>query len=235
MGFSKGAAFSLFFLSLLVGSGVVASSAGYAGPPSRTLRALRIEWERALTQWRKHSSSSLYMSARSKLEKSRQSLRALAEQQHQELDRLKRLLEPRQRQTFLDAFEIEKALFYEVTPSNVEKLASHGIRSAGDIRSRRDMLYTLIPLTAVTELRTWAAQCAKDFKFEPGDATYVADAAQIEEKYQRQRQPLLEELRHGPALLTAKRDEVADARARAEDMLRRTHENLRQRRGKVNE
>ena len=79
------------------------------------------------------------------------------------------------------------------------------------------------------------AKRADNFRFTTRNATYVADAAKIEEKYSRQRRAILEELRRGPELLAAKRDEVANARARAEDELRRKHEHLRKQREKVKE
>jgi DNA-binding helix-hairpin-helix protein with protein kinase domain len=235
MGLSRGVAFSLFFLSLLVGSGVVASSLGSPARPSRLRRALRIEWDNAVTQWRNHSSSGLFASAFSQLQKSRLSMRTLVEQQRTELAKLARLLEPAQREAFLDTFDIDNVLFADVTRSHVEKLASYGIRSAGDVRRHRNVLSRLLSTAAASELRDWAQKCAKEFKFDTSDATYVGDAAKIEEKYRRQRQVILATLRHGPALLAAKRDEVADARARAEDVLRRKHEQLRKGRENVSQ
>jgi hypothetical protein len=85
-------------------------------------------------------------------------------------------------------------------------------------------------VAAETELRDWETQCALAFQFDKRDPAYLLDAAKIEEKYQKQRQHFLEILRQGPELLAAKRDEVADARARAEDALRRKHEVIRKRR-----
>ena len=176
-----------------------------------------------------------FASARLELEKSRRTLRELVVQQRKDLERLMQLLESKQRQAYLDTFEIDKALFVEVSRAQVEKLASRGIRTAGDIRRHRAKVAKVVPAPVAEELRTWAAQCSDDFKFTTRDATYVADAAKIEEKYSRQRRAILEELRRGPELLAAKRDEVADARARAEDELRRKHEHLRQRREEVKE
>jgi DNA-binding helix-hairpin-helix protein with protein kinase domain len=196
---------------------------------------LQVEWEHALAQWRRTSSADLFASARLELERSRISLRVLVDQQRRDLERLMQLLEPKQRDAFLDSFEIDTALFVEVTQAHVEKLVSWGIRSAGDIRRHRAKLSKLVPARIAEELRTWAAQCSDDFKFTTRDATYVADAAKIEEKYSRQRRAILEELRRGPELLAAKLDEVANARARAEDVLRRKHEDLRRHREKENE
>jgi DNA-binding helix-hairpin-helix protein with protein kinase domain len=136
---------------------------------------------------------------------------------------------------FLETFEIDKAHFVEVTRAHVEKLASRGIRTAGDIRRYRGKLTRLVPAPVMLELRTWAGQCADNFRFTTRDATYVADAAKIEEKYSRQRRAILEELRRGPELLAAKRDEVVNARARAEDVLRRKHEDMQRHREKVKE
>jgi DNA-binding helix-hairpin-helix protein with protein kinase domain len=230
LGTNAGILLSVLGLSLLIGSKVVASRHGRLFSPSRTGRALRIEWQNAITQWRIHSSSALFAGARSQLEKARRSLAVLVDKQRQELARLERVLEPRQRERFLDAFEIDKALFLEVTRSHVVKMATRGIRTAGDVRRHRYKVVDMIPGAAMEELRAWAAQCLNDYKFDKSEATYLADAAKIDEKYRQERQHLLEELRRGPALLEAKRIEVADARARAEDVLRRKHENLRRRR-----
>ena len=74
-----------------------------------------------------------------------------------------------------------------------------------------------------------------NFKFDKRDPLYLADSARIESKYRQKRHQFLEELRRGPALLSAKRDQVANARARAEDVLRRKHEHIRKRRQEENQ
>jgi DNA-binding helix-hairpin-helix protein with protein kinase domain len=234
-GAAFGAFASIFMISLLVGTGIVSGTYGKPDGKSRLPRALRVEWDRAVAQWRKTGSAGLYASARLELEKSRRSLVELVEQQRRDTEGLMQSLESKQRQAFLDTFEIDKATLVEVTRAHIEKLASRGIRSAGDIRRYRGKLSWLVPAPVMLELRTWAGQCADNFKFSTRDAGYIAEAAKIEEKYSRQRRFILEELRRGPELLTAKRDEIANARARAEDLLRRKHEYLRQRRGKVEE
>lgn len=226
---------ALGFIALMVSGGIAASVHGRRSRKSRPGRGLRIEWERAVAEWRNHSARGLFASARSELERSRRTLDELAFQQRNELERLERLLEPRQRQTFLDVFEIGSAQFLVVAPSHVEKLASRGVRSAGDLSRRRGRLKGLVPKNVLEELRMWAAKCTQNFKFDKRDAVYLEEAAKIEEKYRRQRELILEVLRRGPALLAAKRAEVANARARAEDVLRQKHEHLLKRRDKVNE
>ena len=235
LGSEFGAFASIAMIGLLVGAGIFIGAYAKPGGKSRLSRALRVEWDRAIAQWRKNSSAGHYASARLELERSRRSLVELVGQQRHELERLMQLLESQQRQAFLDTFEIDKASLVDVTRAHIEKLASRGIRSAGDIRRYRGKLSGLVPAPVMLELRAWAAQCSDNFKFSTRDSMYVAEAAKIEEKYSRQRRVILEALRRGPELLVSKRDEIASARARAEDVLRRKHEYLKARRGKVEE
>ena len=216
--------------TLAVGGSIAALAYCKRVGPSRVRRALRIEWQIAIAQWRNHSSAGLFKGARSQLEQARRSLIILREQEREELQRLERFLEPRQHKAFLDGFDIEKALFIEVTRANVVLLAARGVRSAGDVRRRAKEVSKILSLAGERELRAWVNQCAVNFKFDKRDPVYLADAARIETKYRQKRHQFLEELRRGPALLSAKRDQVANARARAEDVLRRKHEHIRKRR-----
>ena len=84
-------------------------------PQRRLPRALRVEWERPLAQWRKTGSAYLFVSARLELEKSQRTLRELVVQQRKDLERLMQRLESQQRQAYLDTFEIDKALFVQVS------------------------------------------------------------------------------------------------------------------------
>jgi DNA-binding helix-hairpin-helix protein with protein kinase domain len=220
---------ALFIAALLFGS-IGALVHGKRMGPSRLRRAMRIELQNAITQWRNHSSAGLFSAARSQLEQARRSLGILAEQQREEVERLERLLQPRQRTAYLDALEIDKALFLAVSPSHVAVLSTRGIRSAGDVRRNRGLVLQLVPAAAATELRAWANQCAVDYTFDKSDPAYIEDVAKIENEYRQKRQQFIEELRRGPELLAAKLDQVANSRARAEDVLRRRHEVMRKRR-----
>lgn len=236
LGFVFGEFNSIVAIAALTLSGITTLGATVGSDDQLRLpRALRVEWERALAQWRKTGSAHLFASARLELEKSQRTLRELVDQQRKDVERLMQHLESKQRQAYLDTIEIDEALFVEVSKAQVENLASRGFRTAGDIRRHRAKVAKVVPAPAAEELRAWAAQCSDDFKFTTRDPTYIADAAKIEETYSRQRRAILEELRRGPELLAAKRDEVANARARADDELRQKHEHLRKRRGEVNE
>ena len=235
LGFVFGEFNSILAIAALTLSGITLGATVWSDDQRRHPRALRVEWERALAQWRRTGSAGLFASARSELEKSRRSLRELVDQQRRDLERLMQLVESKQRQAYLDTFEIDKALFVKVSPAQVENLASRGFRTAGDISRHRAKVAKVVPAPAAKELRAWAAQCSDTFKFTTRDPRYVADAAIIDANYSRQRRALLEELRRGPELLAAKRDEVANARAQAEEELRRKHEYLRRQREKVDE
>jgi DNA-binding helix-hairpin-helix protein with protein kinase domain len=230
LGTAMGILFSSLGISLWVGNKVAKKNRGSPAPPSRLPRALRIEWKNAVAHWRKYTSAGLFINARSDLEHTRRSLEILLEKQRDELEGLERRHRPRQNRTFLESFEIDKALFVSVSRSHVELLANRGIRSAADLRRSRGDHDQLLPVAAETELRDWETQCARAFQFDKRDPAYLLDAAKIEEKYQKQRQHFLEKLRQGPALLAAKLDDIADTRVRAEDALRRKHEVIRKRR-----
>ena len=71
---------SIAAITVMVIAGI--SLGATAGPDgqSRLPRALHVEWERALAQWRKTGSAGLFASARKELEKSRRSLREIVDQ-----------------------------------------------------------------------------------------------------------------------------------------------------------
>ena len=201
--------------------------------PSPQRAVMRHELKAAITEWRKHSSSELFSNARSYLAEIRKKIVVFNTQQQKDLDRIKEMLEVQQLRKFLDKFDIGSTTLPMVTRAHIEKLASRGVRSAGDIRRRRRKMIDILPEVAMIELRRWAAQCADQYKFDTRDPAYVAEAMKIEEKYGRLRSNVLEELRRGPELLANRREEVDKARARAEDVLRRKADYLRQRREKI--
>ena len=172
LGFSSGVSSALVFMGVLVGGSIAALAYCKRVGPSRVRRALRIEWQIAIAQWRNHSSAGLFKGARSQLEQARRSLIILREQEREELQRLERFLEPRQHKAFLDGFDIEKALFIEVTRANVVLLAARGVRSAGDVRRRAKEVSKILSLAGERELRAWVNQCAVNFKFDKRDPVF---------------------------------------------------------------
>ncbi|HEY6123773.1 MAG TPA: hypothetical protein VIV63_03915 [Steroidobacteraceae bacterium] len=217
---------SLVFLGLLTSGAVLMSLANSSGRHSRLRRAMRIEWESAISQWRAKGTAGPFSRARSKLEESRRTFISLGEQRKKELEKLTQRFLGRQREDFLDTFDISKAPLHEVTRAQVDKLWSRGIRSAGDLRRHRRKLPSLIPHAAIDELHTWASHCEQTFRFDTNEPTFTAHAAKIEDKYQKERQAVLQQLRRGPAVLAEKREDVAMARARADEALREAQEKL---------
>jgi hypothetical protein len=234
-GFHSEFSASLIFLGLLTSVGIAATLGNSRGRYSRAKRAVRLEWEHAVSQWRATSSATPFSRARSKLEEYRRSFVSLGEQRKRELERLMQRFLVRQREDFLDKFEIVKAPLREVTRAQVDKLWSRGIRSAGDVGRHRRKMAALIPSAALEELHTWAAHCEQNFSFDVNEPSFSQEAAKIEDKFRKERQAILQQLRHGPALLSEKREEVAVARARAEGVLREAQKKLKRRRESQNE
>ena len=216
-------------------AGALYSLFGDKGPSSPRRSLLRRELQFAIDQWRKGSSPSLFATARAKLSTARHKIDQLAKRQRKELDRIKGMLEQSQYSRFLDKFPIDQSMFIEVTKAHIETLANRGVRSAGDVRRRRRKMVGAVPDAVIGELSQWATQCADTFRFDPNDAAYLAEAQKVDEKYRRQREAVMDELRRGPELLQAKLNQVAEARARAEDVLREKSERVRQRREKMQE
>jgi DNA-binding helix-hairpin-helix protein with protein kinase domain len=200
----------------------------------RFLRAHKLakaEWERALAHWKRNTAGRPFFQARAQLAALRTSLTRLAEDRLRELDRIQREFEPHQRNAYLDTFEIGKATFVSVTPTHIETLANRGIRSAGDVVRNMDRLHRILRSAALGELRNWVHARAASFKFDTSDRVYRVYADPIEERYGKQRKVILDELSRGPELLAVKREEVADARSKAESQLKSAHEKLRRKRG----
>ena len=81
LGFVFGEFNSIATITVLVIAGIIIGAHGWPDGQSRLPRALHVEWERALAQWRKTGSAGLFASARMELEKSRRSLREIVDQQ----------------------------------------------------------------------------------------------------------------------------------------------------------
>jgi DNA-binding helix-hairpin-helix protein with protein kinase domain len=197
----------------------------------RTRKLVQAEWERALAQWKRNTGASPFFRAHAHLAALRTSLTALAEKRLHEIDRIQRRFEPRQRDTYLDSFEIAREKFGAISETQVEMLANRGIRSAGDVVRNIDRLHRILRSAALGELRNWVHERAASFKFDTGDPVYRVHAEPVEDRYRKQRQEIIDELRRGPELLATKLEEIADARAQAESQLKIAHEKLRRTRG----
>jgi DNA-binding helix-hairpin-helix protein with protein kinase domain len=223
---SSGFMWALFLASVaMVGVGLMKDRF----PRGRTL--LKAEWAMAVEQWRTKSSASPFFRARAELAALRGTLSRLEEQRIMELDRIERHYAPEQRRAYLSGFEIDQAMLVSVSVSQVEALRNRGIRTAEDVLKQDGKLFKFVQSTALGELRSWANQCAASFTFDRRDPRYAAEAEMIEERYRRERQAILDQLRRGPEILAAKREEIENARAEAESRLKRVHETLRRTRG----
>jgi DNA-binding helix-hairpin-helix protein with protein kinase domain len=188
------------------------------------------EWENALVQWRNSTSADAFFRLRTQLAESRHKLGAIDERRTQEIDRVAQRLQEKQREAFMDTFDIDKAWLVDVTGPQVARLASRGIRSAGDILRYRRKLHHFVSPAAVSELRKWADLCAKQFKVDVNEPEYRAQVEKVEARFRLQRESIIHDLRRGPELLAAKREEIDKSRERAEQLLKTTHEMLRRRR-----
>lgn len=215
---------------LLTGAGLILAGFAWVVLLSRRLAKVRRmvshEWERALAQWRKNSSPADFFRVRTQLAESRFTLGALDERRIKEIDRVEQHIERRQREAFMETFEIETAVFVAVTPSHVVKLASRGIRSAGDILRYRRKLDEMVSPAAVRELREWADRCAREFKLDVHEPEYREQVERVVARFRQEREEIIDELRRGPELLTAKRQEIDNSRESAEKALMATHEKL---------
>jgi DNA-binding helix-hairpin-helix protein with protein kinase domain len=209
---------------------IVAGCAWVVSVKQKLLRVRRMvnqEWERAVAQWRLDNSAADFSRLRSRLAESRFTLGALDERRIKEIDRAEQHVERRQRESFMETFEIDKAVFLEVTREYAAKLANRGIRSAGDILRYRRKLNVFVSSAAVRELQDWANQCARQFKIDVNEPDYRQQIEMVEARFRREREAIVDELRRGPELLTAKREEIHRSRERAEQDLKARREKLR--------
>jgi len=221
---------ALLFLGALLMVGSAAWVMSVSKKFAKVRRFVTHEWERALVQWRNSTSADAFFRMRNQLAESRHKLSSIDQYRTQEIDRVTKRLEEKQRETFLDTFDIDKMTFVEVTLPQVARLASRGIRSAGDILRYWRKLHAFVSPAAVTELREWADLCAEQLKLDVNEPELRAQIEKVEAKFRQQRETITHELRRGPDLLAAKREEIEQSRERAEQLLKTTHEMLRRRR-----
>ena len=216
-----------FLVGSVIGAAVYVGAKVFKRRFTRFRALARAEWNRAIANWKALSSAKEFFRARANLEEWHRALLSVDERLIMELDKVRLYHEPRQRQAFLDGFNLEDSMLLSVTHEEIAALQERGIRSAYDVIRQSHSLFRVVQSTGLGELRRWAEQCGAQFRFDPREAGYRASVEAIEANFREQRQTAIDALRRGPEVLAATRDEIQVARARAEGDLQQVREKMR--------
>ncbi len=194
----------------------------------RAHSAARAEWEGALARWEREASQHIFAEKLEALRKARAGVTGLPSERHRRLAKLDGTRKMRQRQRYLDRFRIDRANIRGIGPDRTAMLASYGIETAGDIKSRRQILQ--IPgfgegLTSA--LMRWRHEHERNFRFNPKAPIDQREVDAIGRELEARRQNLLLTLRQGPDDLLRLSQEINAAQARLMPVLEKAWNKLK--------
>jgi DNA-binding helix-hairpin-helix protein with protein kinase domain len=190
--------------------------------------AARTEWEGALARWEREASQHIFAEKLEALKKARAGMTGLPSERHRRLAKLDGTREMRQRQRYLDRFRIDRANIRGIGPDRTAMLTSYGIETAGDIKSRGQILQ--IPgfgegLTSA--LMRWRHEHERNFRFNPKAPIDPREVDAIDRELEARRQNLLLTLRRGPDDLLRLSQEINAAQARLIPVLEKAWNTLK--------
>ena len=194
----------------------------------RAHSAARTAWEGALARWEREASKDNFAEKLVALKKAREGIADLQSERHRRLAKLDRTREMRQGQRYLDRFRIDRANIRGIGPDRTAMLISYGIETAGDIKTRRQILQ--IPgfgegLTSA--LMRWRHGHEQNFRFNPNSPIDRREVDAIDRELQARRQNLLLTLRQGPDELRRLCQEINAARERMMPTLEKAWDTLK--------
>ena len=181
----------------------------------RAHSAARTVWEGALARWEREASKDIFAEKLEALKKAREGMTDLPSERHRRLTKLDGTREMRQRQRYLDRFRIDRANIRGIGPDRTAMLTSYGIETAGDIKTRGQILQ--IPgfgEVLTSALMRWRHGHEQNFRFNPKAPIDQREVDAIDRELQARRQNLLLTLRQGPDELRRICQEINAARER---------------------
>lgn len=180
--------------------------------------AFRREWNLALEQWKTSSSAADFYQLKAGLRKRLDDLTRIERARSLELEKLRRHHLPRQRDAYLDSFEVARAQFERVSNRDIGILQARGIRSAGDVLRQRQQPDVILD-PAWKELKAWADRCRSAYAFDAQDPAFATLVDPVESRARDQRREVLNALMVGRAALQQRRTEIEKARREADATL----------------
>ena len=190
--------------------------------------AAKREWKEALAQWKREASRDVFARKLKVLEKARAETEDLPNEQRRRLAKPKAKQETRQRQRYLNRFRIHRANIPGIGVSRSAMLASYGIETAADIKSRGQILQILgFGEVLTSELMRWRKGHERNFRFNPSDSVDRREVDAVNREFDARRQNLLSTLRQGPDDLLRLSQDINATRARLMPVLEKAWNTLK--------
>lgn len=180
----------------------------------RACSAAKVEWDLALSRWRREASHNIFAEKLRSLEKARAGLADLPNERRRRLAKLEAERELRQRHRYLDRFRIDRAKIHKIGLARTSMLASFGIETAADIDGPRILQIPGFGQALTFELVQWRRKHERNFRFNPNEPVDRRDIDAIDRDLELRRQSLLSTLRQGPDALRRVSQEISAARLR---------------------
>jgi DNA-binding helix-hairpin-helix protein with protein kinase domain len=188
----------------------------------RTYAATRADWQNVLTRWQREASQNVFSERIKALEKARNELLDLPNEQQRRLANLEAKREQQQRERYLDRFRIDRAKIRGIGPGRSAMLASYGIETAADVDSAKIILIPGFGESLTSELLLWRRGHERNFRFNPREAINPTDLKMLERDIASRQQSLLGILRQGPDTLRRLSQEIKAARLRLLPLVEKT-------------
>jgi DNA-binding helix-hairpin-helix protein with protein kinase domain len=188
----------------------------------RTYSAAKVEWESALSSWKREASHEPFVEKLRALDKVRAELADLPNERRRRLAKLEAEREMRQRQRYLDRFRIDRAKIKGIGSGRTAMLASYGIETAADVNRANIMQIPGFGEALTSELVAWRRLHERNFRFNPSESIDRRDIDSIDQDLTAKRQKLFGTLQEGVLVLQRLSQGIAPARQRLMPILEKT-------------
>jgi DNA-binding helix-hairpin-helix protein with protein kinase domain len=208
----------IWLLGVLIVAGIATSIGGAAADAAKKEAQTRLTTARAqlhtlAERWKREAGPERFLAARQELEAKKREHAALADERVRQLRKLEADRETRQRERFLDRFQVSSANIRGIGPSRTATLESYGVETAADIVAQKVEQIPGFGPALVTELLAWRRTVERKFVFDPKKGVDPADVAAIENSIARKRAQLEADLKQGATTLEQLSKQIQGQRA----------------------
>lgn len=215
----KGAALLIIILAMFLGAALRNIIAGFvvAGasglllwprvPPEEVAAATKAAhtcqttYDDLVQQWRQTVSSVPFANLKVQLVRAKTVLEGLPSERAARLAAL--TSEAKQREAYLDRFQLSREKVPGIGPGRVTRLRSFGIETAWDVTPARVMAVPGFGQGLASNLMAWRASRERGFRFNPNHPIAAAELRSIDLEINSKRQLHIDALRYGPSRLQA--------------------------------
>lgn len=193
----------------------------------RATSTAKAEWEAALRRWEREASKDAFAAKLAALDKVRRELTDLPNERQRQVNVLERGREAKQRERYLDRFQINRAKIKGIGPGRQAMLAAYNVETAADIEPAKILRIPGFGEALTSELVHWRQQHEHNFRFNPNEPVDPRDIALLDGALAARRHALTLQLSQGPATLQRQAQEIVAARTRLMPLLEKAWTGLK--------